>query len=315
MKNYNFSIIIPHKNITDLLQRCLDSIPSREDIQIIVVDDNSNPEKVDFNRFPGAGRANVEVYFDKSGKGAGRARNIGLAHALGEWVLFSDADDCFETGISEILEYLFNEDSADIVYFDVISKDSDTLDKTEESNAFSKTLHRRDDFELRYGLLTPWMKAVRRSFIVNHGIKFEEVPCGNDTRFSALCGYYAKKINVLDIVGYCWMRRNNSLWRNIDINWCITRYKVSMSLSRFMRHHKEGRAQKHFEYSSFGFLSRVETFSKYKYVWYLLQYGIETRNRGIVFRHVPRYCFLHLKLKCGINISIKDYIRSKFGLN
>ena len=38
-----FSIIIPHKNIPSLLQRCLDSIPKRDDVQIIVVDDNSNP--------------------------------------------------------------------------------------------------------------------------------------------------------------------------------------------------------------------------------------------------------------------------------
>ena len=32
-----YSIIIPHKNIPDLLRRCLDSIPQRPDIQIIVV--------------------------------------------------------------------------------------------------------------------------------------------------------------------------------------------------------------------------------------------------------------------------------------
>ena len=49
--SYNYSIIIPHKNIPELLQRCLDSIPKREDIQIIVVDDNSDTNKVDFNSF------------------------------------------------------------------------------------------------------------------------------------------------------------------------------------------------------------------------------------------------------------------------
>ena len=37
----NYSIIIPHKNTPNLLQQCLDSIPYRDDIQIIVVDDNS----------------------------------------------------------------------------------------------------------------------------------------------------------------------------------------------------------------------------------------------------------------------------------
>ena len=36
-----FSIIIPHKDIPDLLMRCLRSIPVSEDIQVIVVDDNS----------------------------------------------------------------------------------------------------------------------------------------------------------------------------------------------------------------------------------------------------------------------------------
>ena len=37
----SFSIIIPHKGIPDLLMRCLRSIPVSEDIQVIVVDDNS----------------------------------------------------------------------------------------------------------------------------------------------------------------------------------------------------------------------------------------------------------------------------------
>ena len=38
--NPQFSIIIPHYNIPDLLMRCLESIPVSEDIQVIVVDDN-----------------------------------------------------------------------------------------------------------------------------------------------------------------------------------------------------------------------------------------------------------------------------------
>ena len=63
----NYSIIIPHKNIPNLLQRCLDSIPNREDVQIIVVDDNSDPNIVDFDKFPGLNRSNVEVIFTKEG--------------------------------------------------------------------------------------------------------------------------------------------------------------------------------------------------------------------------------------------------------
>ena len=39
--NPTFCIIIPHYDIPVLLMRCLKSIPVTEDIQVIVVDDNS----------------------------------------------------------------------------------------------------------------------------------------------------------------------------------------------------------------------------------------------------------------------------------
>ena len=39
---FTYSIIVPHKNCVPLLQRCLNSIPQRDDIQIIVVDDVSD---------------------------------------------------------------------------------------------------------------------------------------------------------------------------------------------------------------------------------------------------------------------------------
>ena len=61
----NYSIIIPHRNIPKLLQRCLGYIPYRDDVQIIVVDDNSDPQVVDFDNFPGMNIPNVEVYFTK----------------------------------------------------------------------------------------------------------------------------------------------------------------------------------------------------------------------------------------------------------
>ncbi len=60
-KEIVYSIIIPHKNIPLLLQRCLDSIPQREDIQIIVVDDNSSSDIVDFSNFPGRNKVGVEI--------------------------------------------------------------------------------------------------------------------------------------------------------------------------------------------------------------------------------------------------------------
>ena len=64
---YNYSFIIPHHNLPELLKRCVSSIPKRDDVQIIIVDDNSDPSIVDFDNFPFLGEKNVEVIFDKSG--------------------------------------------------------------------------------------------------------------------------------------------------------------------------------------------------------------------------------------------------------
>ena len=47
-----FSIIIPHKDIPDLLMRWLRSIPMSEDIQVIVVDDNSADAETYLDRYP-----------------------------------------------------------------------------------------------------------------------------------------------------------------------------------------------------------------------------------------------------------------------
>lgn len=153
MQQYTYSIIIPHKNIPDLLQRCLDSIPQRDDVQVIIGDDNSDSEKVDFKNFPGMNQPNTEVYFDKTGRGAGRARNVGIEHAKGKWMIFSDADDIFTKGFGEILEKL-KEENSDIVYSDVESRDSITLQSNAEHAYFSEILKNADDFSLRYKLLT-----------------------------------------------------------------------------------------------------------------------------------------------------------------
>lgn len=249
--NYTYSIIIPHKNIPKLLERCLASIPLRDDLEVIIVDDNSSPNIVDFEHFPGKDRSNTTVVFDKSGKGAGRARNVGLQYeyAKGKWLLFADADDMFTKDIMSITNDLDSE-SADIVYFGVESKDSISLEVTDEAKNFMDVLSSQDIFSLRYKLLTPWMKAVRKSLIDKHHIRFEELPCSNDTRFSAMCGYYASEIVVNPTIGYCWMRREGSLWRKKDINWYVVRYGVSLRIASFMRRKKS--KQKHSSYHRHG---------------------------------------------------------------
>ena len=111
-----YSIIIPHKEIPDLLMRCLRSIPVSEDIQVIVVDDNSADADTYLDTYPELSRPYLEFIRTKTGGGAGYARNVGLDHAKGKWILFADADDFFVEDMHDIISS-YVDSEADVIYF------------------------------------------------------------------------------------------------------------------------------------------------------------------------------------------------------
>lgn len=202
-----FSIIIPHKNSVELLERLINSIPSRNDIQIIVVDDNSDFSKIDINNLPGKERADVEYILltKEQSNGAGRARNFGLKQAKGKWLLFADADDFYTENISHILDKYANDDTTDIVYLNAQTYYSDGTTGGLPCNRYiNRYLNnkRYSEMVLRYNLWTPWTRMVKRELVERHNILFEEVPLANDTIFCLLCSKYAQVIAAEDIIIY-----------------------------------------------------------------------------------------------------------------
>ena len=237
MNNINYSIIIPHKNIPQLLQRCLDSIPIRDDVQVIVVDDNSDTDKVNFDNFPKWKGKNYEFYLTKEGKGAGYARNIGLKHAKGKWLLFADADDYYNYCINSILdEYTNNE--YDVVYFDSSSQDCFLYTNANRSTYTHQMikLYEKDkeqgEFQLRYYLGVPWCKLIKHELIYSNNIRFDETPINNDTTFSYMIGIHAKTIDVDKRALYCITVRHSSTSYN------LTDDKILASIDVFARKHK-----------------------------------------------------------------------------
>lgn len=197
----NYSIIIPHKNTPNLLQRCLDSIPRQDDVEVIVVDDNSDSAIVDFDRFPGEERDDVSIIFDKSNKGPGTARNIGIKKARGHWIVFIDSDDYFNYCLKDILSE-YNEDGSDIVYFSASNVDSDTYTNSNRADDFVNLVENyikdktTGELGLRYVLASPWGKLIKKSLLIDNNIVFPDVLICEDVKFSYLLGFYAKEIKA-----------------------------------------------------------------------------------------------------------------------
>ena len=192
---FNYSFVIPHHNTPRLLQRLIDSIPQREDIEIIVVDDNSDEDK----------KANITrsdirtIYIDKEHtRGAGRARNVGMDAATGKWLLFADADDFYKPNFIDILDE-YKDDDIEILFFNIESVDSDTLKPMElRSRYLNKLIDDYEDSkissdEFLYMSWSPWRKMQRLSFVRQYGLRFEEIPKGNDVFFAFQTGYFVNK--------------------------------------------------------------------------------------------------------------------------
>ena len=204
--NPRYSIIIPHYDIPDLLMRCLKSIPVSEDIQVIVVDDNSPDADTYLERYPELSRPYLEFIRASKNGGAGYARNIGLDHAKGKWLLFADADDFFVGNMYDIINTHVESD-ADVIYFQKRAVYSDNLNcKSSRSGYIDKImdiyLKTGDEVPVRTRYNVPWGKMIKKSLVENHHIRFEEIKYSNDILFSVHVGCLAKKIEAIDTVLY-----------------------------------------------------------------------------------------------------------------
>ena len=235
------SIIIPHHNIPELLLRCLNSIPDKEEIQVIVVDDNSSPNIVDFEKFPGKERSNVESYYTKEGKGAGYARNIGLQHAKGKWLLFADSDDFFLDGFYDIVSEYFNSEY-DMVLFKALSVDSDTLQPTKRNENINMQIDNAlngkiSSQEASLAVQSPWCRLIKRNLIEKNKIFFDEVMASNDTMFTTKATCLSSLIGFSKHSIYYVTTRSGSLWdtRKKNPENYLTRLNVQIRRNKYVK--------------------------------------------------------------------------------
>lgn len=242
MNDYKISVIIPHYNIPHLLMRCLKSIPVRKEVQVIVVDDCSPEGTIYKDKYPELSRPYLEFYQTAQGGSAGRARNLGLEHAQGEWVLFVDSDDLLKEGMYElIIQHL--ESDCDILFFNAESVMSDDLsqkaDRDYYTDLFDDYQKDHSELRLRYDFQSLWGKLFKRSFIEKNHIRCDETMYSNDVKFSFMAGHLAGKIKVVNDPLYIVTQRSGSLAssqfnnKKISLQECKTRLEVMLNIVKY----------------------------------------------------------------------------------
>ena len=235
-----FSIVIPHKNCPELLERCINSVPDRNDIEIILVDDNSNDKLLFRNTMAAIQRSNLIVIESDKGGWAGGSRNLGLDMAKGEWVIFLDADDYFLPGVFDLF-ITFSSSDNDIIYFRHQSVYSDTLEPCERfpyrNQAIQNYLCQPNDRNrnlLVLGDVVPWGKMIRRSLIEDNHVRYDEIPCCEDVMFITRCAANAVKIEASESIVYCLTYRCSSLTMNYSKEKDWVGFTVSLQRNKML---------------------------------------------------------------------------------
>lgn len=120
-KNYKVSILLAAYNTIDYIRRCLDSIPIRDDVEVVLIDDCSDDgTEIELLKYCHT-NPNARLIRNKTNIGFALSKNIGYDNCKGEYITQLDSDDYYVT--AKINDIIDNDLKADIVYFDLKSND------------------------------------------------------------------------------------------------------------------------------------------------------------------------------------------------
>ena len=113
-----FSIIIPVYNAEKHLSKTLESVENQcfTDFEVLLVDDGSTDSSTEIcSSF--ADKDSRFILYKKSNGGVCSARNLGIRHANGEFVVFVDSDDVIEDSLLTDALRIISDSNADVLLF------------------------------------------------------------------------------------------------------------------------------------------------------------------------------------------------------
>jgi len=230
------SIIVPTYQREKMLEELMSSLPDRSDIELIFIDDHSPtpPE-------PHVPLDNVDVRFLTNlpdQKFAGTARNVGLDAARGDWVMFMDSDDQVNsTAFGRILDQVPALKETDMVLFY-----SDSFEcggapgvRHHATNWITSKMAATGDSIYLAHYAPPWGRLISRSFLKEHGLRFDAVKYSNDVMFSARLFVAEPRFVVLPDVAYRIRQGHESLTSEVSVDAIHMRIDVLCEMNDFYR--------------------------------------------------------------------------------
>lgn len=216
MQKIKFSIVIPVYNRVDKIDKCIQNVLSQDynNFELILINDAScDGTDAICDRYSDR-YENIITIHNKRNQGPGLTRNEGLKKASGDYILFLDSDDTYDSNLlSTVYKGIIGDDeesprNPDIVVYSLweeyYNTKGDLLHRFSHSIP-SKYLTDADEIHHTIVLLEeetmlgyPWNKAYNLEYIKKAGATFTDVEHIEDILFNIEAFEYIESLVVLE---------------------------------------------------------------------------------------------------------------------
>lgn len=217
MKSPLISVIVPIYNVEQYLNKCIECIvgQSYKNLEIILVDDGS-PDKCP-QMCDEWGRKDERIkVIHKSNGGLSDARNVGVKHASGDYVLFVDSDDWIDNKIKNVVSSIDYEYDIIAVGIRCINNNKQTTIEAEEFEYKDFGNLQKIKYFKRNRITNAVCHIFNRQFLIDNNLEFEKGIYYEDLEFMSRALLKATSICSKNIVFYNYVvLRNGSITTNM----------------------------------------------------------------------------------------------------
>ncbi len=308
------SIIIPVYNVTDYIQRCLQSVAEQtyRDIECILVDDCGNDNSIDVaQKFINEYRGDImfTILHHERNKGQAAARNTGLRSATGEYVYFLDSDDAITPNcIEELMSLALKFPYATFAQGNFLDKKGNIC-KYGWHVQLPDYCNEHEELEniiLSVVVTSACNKVIKKSFLTEHELYFPEGIIHEDMYWSFFLAKHTKFAAFLNKGTYIYYINNNSTMTSISNQARIKRYSSRLFASEAFcadldKEGKSSKRQRHFVAGNLTCamieLAALRSFHHWSIFWKHVYKLYASHNRLTFWQHLlflfmmPPLCF------------------------
>lgn len=203
--NITFTIVIPCFNASRFINDAINSIlcQNTNNLEIVIVDDYSNDDTLNIIKriIIENSDVRIKVIQNQSNRGVSYSRNVGIKEAKGDFILFLDADDTYESNTFEYLSKTAKHNNElDIISFSIL-RDGGGLKRQKKYGRVELDDQVFSGFSFAKLFLSKRINqsicsvAIRQDMIKEHSIEFnQKVKLGEDLAFQIKCMVVARNI-------------------------------------------------------------------------------------------------------------------------